>query len=359
VRLQVTMKKTIIAKVNTNVVDNSPKDLRNRFLAKENLKLLKAVTRFATDYVQGVLRVNDIAQMRQINSKISGTEAIKGTTCQGVCQKNFTRANAKYLYVVIDSTIEVVDETKRWNKFKFVCLHCSNKYAYDAQFYVIQLYPQIALTDAELLCKLGFLTKYIFPIDLNYTTVTNTTRMEGTHDFFAFFNSIVRNKHVNEQITMVRLQTYGRDLFTETDRDVVMKSAIDVATGKVSCNLEFYPKQSTVMEFLKTYTPTKSLTYFYEVSKRIYKNSADYVIYFPIKCQTCCKLCTKNKVYNTINPVLYCSLCGFTDAMFFSKSAILGKVTFDINSVKIKSQKPSCIAYYDMADYKLLINKIK
>ncbi|AAZ38173.1 ME53 [Agrotis segetum nucleopolyhedrovirus A] len=349
------MKKSAIAKVNTNKSDESPKDLRSRFLSTQNYRLLSAVSRFATDYVQGILRVNDLAEMRC--QELKGRELLESTSCQGECRKKFSKS-AKYLYCIIDSAVNVNDPSQRWNKFKFVCNSCSNDFAFNAQYEVIQLFPTVSLEDVERLCAVGFLTKYIFPIKLEYTESKTETEVPNYHNFYKIVRSIVKDKKHNEQIIKIQLSTYGRDLFIETDHNCTMRSGVD-AYGDVTFDLEFYPRDSNMMSFLSTYKDTKPLTYFYRVTKRIYTSRFDYVVYFPIKCTRYCKLCKDSKIYMKTNPVLYCSQCGFTDAMFFQNSIMLSSVMFIDECVKSKTLKPKRIFYYDMALYKNIIKKLK
>lgn len=354
--LQAIMKKSIAARVDTNIVDEKPKDLRSRFLSTQNYRLLSAVTRFATDYVQGVLRVNDLAEMKC--DELKSQELVESALCQGECRIKFSK-NSKFLYCVIDSAVDVNDAAHRWNKFKFVCNNCSNDYAFNAQYEVIQLYPSVSLEDVERLCVVGFLTKYIFPIKLAYTESRTETEVPGYHNFYKIVKSIVKDKKHNEQITKIQLCTYGRDLFTETDHNCIMKSGGVDAYGDMTFELEFYPRESNMMLFLETYKDTKPLTYFYRVTKRIYNSRFDYVVYFPIKCTRYCKLCKDNKIYSNSNPVLYCSQCGFTDAMFFKDSAVLSSVKFFDECVKSKTLKSKRIFYYNMTLYKSMIKKLK
>ncbi|ACI28712.1 ME53 [Agrotis ipsilon multiple nucleopolyhedrovirus] len=343
------------AKVNTNIGDEKPKDLRNRFLSTQNYRLLSAVSRFATDYVQGVLRVNDLVEMKC--NELKGQDLVDSAVCQGECRKKFSKG-AKYLFCVVDSAADVNDVTQRWNKFKLVCNTCSNDYAFNAQYEVMQLYPTVSLADVERMCEVGFLTKYIFPIKLEYTESRTETEVPGYHNFYKIVKSIVKDKKHNEQISKIQLCTYGRDLFTETDYDCAMKSGVD-AYGDMTFELEFYPRDSNMMAFLETYKDTKPLTYFYRVTKRIYSSRFDYVVYFPIKCTRYCKFCKASKIYAKNNPVLYCSQCGFTDAMFFKNSPLLSSVTFYDECVKSKTLKPKRIFYYDMALYKTMSKKLK
>ncbi|QAT90294.1 ME53 [Spodoptera exempta nucleopolyhedrovirus] len=348
-------KTTAVAKVNTNIVDDAPKDLRHRFLSVQNYRLLSAVLRFATDYVQGIVRVNDLAEMKCDDLKI--VELLDPAYCQGECRKKFTN-NAKHLYCVIDSAITFSpnnDKNDNWNKFKFVCNSCSNNFAFNDQYDVIQLYPHVSLDDVERLCANGFLTKYIFPIKLDYTESTTETEVPGYHDFYKVIKTIIKEKKPYEHITKIQLRTYGRDLFTETDHDCIIRNGVD-AYGEHTYNLEFYPRDSNILKFLETYKDTKPLTFFYRVTKRIYTSRFDYVVCFPIKCYRFCNLCKSTKMYMK-NPVLYCSQCGFTDSLFFKNSAFMSNVVYLSQCVKSKTLKPKRILYYDLAMYQSLIKK--
>lgn len=335
------------------VVDEVPKDLRSLFLSNENHRLLSAMSRFATDYVQGILRVNNLAHMKC--GDLKSREQIESTVCHGECRKKFSK-NTKYLYCVIDNVVDVGDASQRWNKFKLVCNNCSNDYAFNPQFDVCQLYPTVSLQDVERLCSVGFLTKYIFPINLEYTESRFDVEVPGYHNFYRKARSIVKAKKPNEQISKIQLCTYGRDLFIETDHDCLIRSAVD-SHGVSTFSLEFYPRDSRLLAFLDTYRDTKPLTYFYRVTKRVYASRFDYVVYFPIKCTRYCKLCKDTKIYMKNNPVLYCTQCGFTDAMFFKNSIFMSSVAFIESCVKSKTLKPNRILYYDMNMYKSMMNK--
>ncbi|AYN44966.1 me53 [Alphabaculovirus alterspexiguae] len=337
---------SVTAKVNTNIVDKTPKDLRHRFLSLQNYRLMSAVLRFATDYAQGILRVNDLIRMKCDDLKI--VELIDPAYCQGECRKKFI--NAKFLYCVIDNAIVTFDEGDKWNKFKLVCNSCSNNFAFNDQYDVIQLYPHVSLDDVERLCASGFLTKYIFPIKLDYTETTTEIQVPGYHDFYKIFKTIVKEKKSYEQITKIQLRTYGRDLFTETDNDCIIRNGLDTY-GEHVYNFEFYPRESNMLNFLKIYKDTKPLTFFYRITKRIYTGEFDYFVYFPIKCYRFCNLCKSSKLYNK-NPVLYCSQCGFTDSFFFKNSLFMANVVYIKDCVKVKTLKPKRILYYDLTAYK-------
>jgi hypothetical protein len=343
-----------VAKVNTNMVDLTPRDLRQRFLAKENIYLMRAVARFSSNYVQGILSIADTHQMQRVDTRL--TANLKKTAmCQGKCNKSFTRQTpSKFLFAVIDLNVKIEDPATRWSKYKLVCFNCSNEYNYTEEFACIELFPNLSLRNVERLCELGFITKFIFPIDLNYTTETVTTRVLNYHNFFEQVNEIVTAKSDKEQITSIRLHTYGRDLFVETIDNVSMNISID-ATGKTVMKLQF-GRESSMLQFVNTYSNQIMLTYFYAVTKRTYKTTYDYVVYFPIKCELVCKQC-KDKVYKKINPILYCTRCGYTDSLFFTNSALLHKVNFDANCVKTVIQKAASIVYFDVSNYtKSLLN---
>ena len=345
------MKSTrVSAKVNTNLVDHAPKDQRKYFLSVQNQRLLMAVTRFATDYVRGILRINNLVEMKCIDLKVD--DVVHPTMCDGGCKKKFARNTAKFLYCVVDKSS---DEDK---EFKFVCKDCSQTFIFRDQYKVIQLYPFVSLDDVHQLCEVGFLTKYIFPIKLEYTEKTHEFEKTSYHDFFKVVRSIVSTKKPFEQITQIKLRTYGRTLFTETDNDCIMKSGLGL-NGDMTFELEFYPRDSSMMTFLDVYKDTKPLTYFYSYTKRVYTSRFDYVVYFPIKCDRFCKLCRADKMYLNVHPVLYCSQCGYTDPKFFQHSQSLSSIVYFHECVKMKTQKPRRIYYYDMSTYKTLIKKLK
>ncbi|AUV65269.1 ME53 [Alphabaculovirus myunipunctae] len=334
--------------------DKTPRDLRPRFLSVENMRLLKAISRFAVAYVKGVVNLNDYAQMHKVNANFRGNETKKTVGCQGRCNRLFSRDTApiQQLHVAIDTSVDAInDPARRWQRFRFVCQHCLNYY-YDDQFVRVQLYPRLSLVDVERLCELGFVTRYIFPIALEYTTVTTSTKVPNWHDFFSYTQGFVRAKRDNEHISSISLRTYGRTLFEDTDKQVVMHNRVDESTCRPVYQLEFKPKESSMMAFLDTYNDHKLLTYFYVITKRVYKTMPqDYVVYFPIKCTLYCRQCTKDKMFKRTNPILYCSVCGFTDAFFFSNFLTTkhNNLCFDSSRVQIKVQKPASLLYYDMS----------
>ncbi|AXU41606.1 ME53 [Spodoptera eridania nucleopolyhedrovirus] len=342
------IKKKVSAKVNTNREDDSLKDLRGRFLSNQNYQLMKYVLRFATAYAQGTLRVNDLKEMNCDDLKYG--EVTTSACCQGECGKKFN--GAKILFCVIDSE----DGGDIEDKFKLVCHFCSNDYSYQKRYEVMQLYPTVSLPVVERLCEVGFITKYIFPIELDYTVTTTRTEVCNFHNFYKMVKSIIREKKSNEHITEIRLSTYGRDLFVETDDNCTMKNGINEYSEHFY-ELDFPSSPSTMLPFVQTYKDTKLLTYFYTVTKRVYYSFFDYVVHFPIKCTRFCKLCKQDKLYLKIHPVLYCSKCGFTDAAFFKNAPFLKTTVFLAKCVKAKTLSPTRIYYYDMNEYKSYINK--
>ncbi|AIE47739.1 me53 [Peridroma alphabaculovirus] len=350
-------KKTVSARVNTNIPAEVPQDVRPRFLSVQNYRLLLAVTRFSTDYAQGVVRINNMQEMNC--QELKTPEVLESTACQGECKKKFTRNNAKSLFCVVDKSVDLDDVARRWSKFRFMCKDCSDQYIFTEPYHVVQLYPSVGLDNIKVLCDEGFITKYVFPIKLECTEVVTQTEVPNYHDFYKVVKSIVKDKKPHEQITKLQLLTYGRVLFTETDYDCVMKSTVD-PYGEMATELEFYPQHSSMMAFLPTYKDTKPLTYIYRVVKQVYSSNYDnYVVYFPIKCTLYCKLCKDNKIYLKVHPVLYCSQCGFTDALFFRKSTVMANTMFFKECVKSKTQKPRRIIYYDMVLYKTMVKKLK
>ncbi|ABM45721.1 ME53 [Spodoptera frugiperda multiple nucleopolyhedrovirus] len=345
---------TVSAKVNTNLSpDEKPKDLRGRFLSNQNYRLMKSVLRFSSEYVQGVRRVNDLVEMKCDDTKCK--EITTNAKCQGECGKIFN--NGKFLFCVYDTSAAAATASSSGEaKFKLVCNLCSNDYSYNNRYEVLQLFPTVSQQVVERLCEIGFLTKYIFPIKLNYTETQTKTEVINYHDFYKMVKSIIKEKKSNEQITEIKLSTYGRDLFVETDDFCVMRKDSNEFNETVY-ELDFFPKQSSMLEFLKIYKDNKPLTYFYTVKKRVYLSIFDYAVYFPFKCVLFCKVCTKNKMYLKTHPVLYCSKCGFTDPMFFNNSAFLESTIFLAKCVKYKTMPVARIFYYDMTLYKTFIKK--
>nr|UWK31530.1 me53 [Spodoptera exigua multiple nucleopolyhedrovirus] len=349
-------KKKVSAKVNTNRDDDDSKfkDLRGRFLSNQNFQLMKYVLRFATNYVQGTYLVNDLKEMECTDLKYGEVE--RRTVCQGGCGKKFTGGN-KLLFCVIDNNGDDDDVDDGGNeKFKVVCHVCSNDYAYKRRYEVMQLFPTVSLSVVERLCEVGFITKYIFPIDLEYTVTETRTEVCNYHNFYKMVKSIIREKKTNEHITEIKLSTYGRDLFIETDENCAMRNGQNEYNEHVY-ELEFHPSPSTMIPFVQTYAEKKPLTYFYTVTKRVYLSFFDYAVCFPIKCINYCKMCKQDKLYFKINPVLYCSKCGFTDASFFKNAPFLKNTVFLAKCVKAKTLPPTRIYYYDMNLYKSYMNK--
>jgi hypothetical protein len=354
------MKKTaryVPARVNTNIVPETPKDLRPRFLSVQNHNLLSAVSRFASDYARGTLRLNNLKVMKYAGN--NRVENEMSTKCQGKCGKKFA-VTCKYLYCVIDTTIDLDDPLTRWNKFLFVCRDCTFNYLrVDGDRYqVIQLYPQIKLADITRLCEFGFLTKYIFPIKLNYKIVKYQKEVQGFHDFYNAVKTIISNKKTYEQITKIELRTYGRTLFIETDNDCTMKCSFDEPT-KLTTELEFYPTESKMLNFVNTYNDQIDLSYFYVVTVCAYDTRADYDLFFTIKCELCCDLCTETKLYKNVHPILYCTKCGFTDALFFRNSKITAGLKYFKSCIKEKIKGAKCIKYYDLNEYKSHVDQLK
>jgi hypothetical protein len=350
-----TTTKKVSAKVNTNRDDDSKfKDLRGRFLSNQNYQLMKYVLRFATNYVQGTYLVNDLKEMDCGDLKYGEIE--RRTVCQGGCGKKFN-GGGKLLFCVIDNEADDDDENDgSVEKFRVVCHVCSNDYSYKRRYEVMQLFPTVSLGVVERLCEVGFITKYIFPIDLEYTVTKTRTEVCNYHNFYKMVKSIIREKKTNEHITEIRLSTYGRDLFIETDDNCAMRNGLNEYNEHVY-ELEFHPSPSTMLPFVQTYAEKKPLTYFYTVTKRVYLSFFDYAVCFPIKCTNYCKMCKQDKLYFKIHPVLYCSKCGFTDAGFFKNAPFLETTVFLAKCVKAKTLPPTRIYYYDMNLYKSYMNK--
>nr|QBI90232.1 me53 [Trichoplusia ni single nucleopolyhedrovirus] len=331
------------------IIQSPPKDLRPKFLSHINYCLLQSIIQFASDYVQGRLRVNNLSQMNCTDLKQE--EIVEKVTCNE-CLKQFRRETNFSLFCLIDNSIDIEDELKRHKKFKFICAKCHDLFQYKRQFDLFQIYPYVILEEAEILCQLGFFKCYLFNINLEYTCTTEETSVVGRHDFFGTIKELVDKKKPNEQITKILLRTYGRTLFTETDRHCIIKTT----SSKIGCDdntFKLYFGDSKMMDFFATRGEQKLLTYFYSVEKKIYKSTFNFVLYFPVPCKRFCVLCTRHKMYLKKHIVLYCSQCGFTDAMFFTKNKLdVSAIKFHSVCVKVKTIKPKRIYYYDMNLYK-------
>jgi Baculoviridae ME53 len=313
------------------------KDLRTKFLCEEKLKLLMDVSLFASDYVHGIIRINNLKSMNVKGPK----EAIAAAKCNN-CKRKFNNTS-KFLFCAINKNLNSED------KFKLVCEVCTE--ALDFQYNMIELYPTLTFSNVKHLCEIGFLTKYIFPLELNFTKEDKQFTMNNYHDFYKTCRTIVKQKQPHEEIVKIELRTYGRTLFCESSLECMVKCYYD--QFKLVQKIEFNNPESELIKFLREYhDDTKLLTYFYSVKKHIYSKDFDYKIYFAIPCQLSCTFCKKTKLYLNKHPILYCSQCGFTDAMFFKQTYNL---TYIKSCIKMKVKAPKTILYYDLSLYK---NKI-
>nr|WRQ96247.1 me53 [Mamestra configurata nucleopolyhedrovirus A] len=351
-----TVKKNVTAKINTNIVPEVPKDLRRKFLSVQNYNLLVSVSRFAADYARGRLRLNNLALMGYDNS--NRVENIKVTKCQGSCNL-FFGPSCKILHCVIDLDVDLDDASVREKKFLMMCNNCASDYKGDDRYDVLQLFPHLKLVNVERLCELGFLTKYIFPINLDYKIVKRQVPARNYHDIYAMVKSIIAEKKTNEQISEINLRTYGRTLFTDTDFDCTIKSTFQDNPDVPSAEFEFYPVESSMLKVVKTFDDRTLRDYFYEVTTRVYDTRADYVLYYNIMCKIFCTFCTETKLYDKIHPVLYCTKCGFTDAFYFRNSNIINGIKYYKQCVVEKTKNSKCIRYYDLDLYKKLLKNNK
>nr|QGX02252.1 me53 [Mamestra configurata nucleopolyhedrovirus A] len=351
-----TVKKNVTAKINTNIVPEVPRDLRRKFLSVQNYNLLVSVSRFAADYARGRLRLNNLKLLGYDNN--NRVENTKMTKCQGSCDL-FFGPHCKVLYCVIDLEVDLDDSATRWNKFLMMCNNCASDYKGDDRYNVLQLFPHLKLVNVERLCALGFLTKYIFPINLEYKVVKRQVPVRNYHDIYATVKSIIAEKQPYEQISEINLRTYGRTLFTDTDFDCTIKSTFQDNPDVPSAEFEFYPVESSMLKVVKTFDDRTLRDYFYEVTTRVYNTRSDYVLYYNIKCTLFCTFCTDTKLYKKTHPIMYCTKCGFTDALFFRDSNIINGIKYYKQCVVEKTKNSKCIRYYDLDLYKSLVKKNK
>nr|AOL56588.1 ME53 [Chrysodeixis includens nucleopolyhedrovirus] len=331
------------------IIQTPPKDLRPKFLSHINYCLLQTIIQFASDYVQGRLKVNNLSQM---NCKdLKQEEIVEKATCNE-CSTQFKRETNFSLFCLIDNSIDIEDELKRHKKFKFICSKCYDLFKRKRQFDLFQIYPYVILEEAETLCEMGFFKCYLFDINLEHTCITEETSVVGRHDFFGTVKDIVDKKKPNEQITKIQLRTYGRTLFTETDRYCIIKTT----SSKIGCDdntFKFYFGDSKMMDFFVGMGEQKLLTYFYSVEKRYIKVILISYSIFLCRVNDIAFFALDIKYISKKHLVLYCSQCGFTDAMFFSKNKIdVSALKFYSVCVKVKTIKPKRIYYYDMNLYK-------
>nr|WAK98378.1 ORF23 Ld-ME53 [Lymantria dispar multiple nucleopolyhedrovirus]WAK98527.1 ORF23 Ld-ME53 [Lymantria dispar multiple nucleopolyhedrovirus] len=333
--------------------DAPPRDSRREWLSEENAYLMSAVWRFAKDYFLGVYRINDLFAMNCHQLKNHHDEVAR-TTCDR-CKRRFgDPAHAlEGLYCLANNKIVHESESNFHNRFKLICKPCCAKVVDVPTVELRQLYPRLDLDTVEWLARCRFVTRYIFPVETEYTTSVRNVRDE-TLDIARSFRDILAQKAPNEQIVRIALRTYAQRLFAEELQNVYYDA-------EAPDELSVAPARSAMLDFRKTHTFI-NLTYFYEIEKRVYHSvghAAGYVAYFarpyaPLRSRSACIRC-KSRFYKN-NPILYCSRCGFMNRIYFKPSQrneldypSLVYLQRCVQAVKTASY---CIIYYDLNMYK-------
>ncbi|AUF81545.1 me53 [Malacosoma neustria nucleopolyhedrovirus] len=334
-------------------------DLRYKFLNSQSYELLKFVFNFATDYAEGKYRVNNLPMMRCMGINRS-KDTIRQTKCDS-CAFKFNKVTKNQLFCIVNVVISLVDEKRRKEKFKLVCGKCLHKYTFCDMFVTYEMYPRLNLSSVEELCDHGFITAYIFPIrlmeeDRDYEIVVNVYK-DVKNNVYDNIKAIVNNKKSNEMITKIEYSTYNKVVFVENVHDFfVVKNP---STGRLA--VKMMPDNSPMLAQCRRQNvrPRSDETiYFYEVRKKVYLHDHNYIIYIWRSCNTYCVKC-ETKFYKKINPILYCSTCGFTDYMYFTRTHDNLDV-FDLDFYKkcIKTNNSiNCkLIYYDMKLYNKMIS---
>lgn len=326
----------------TIVHSNELQDLRKQFLSVENLNLLNAVIRFASQYVCGLFCVNN----RDVEVPLKSPDKLIETYCDA-CHLSFVQINSPSLYCVIDKKIE--------RKFLLVCdgKRCFEKYAQlTARYYTIMLYPVISLNDVEILCRQKFLTRYMFPFDaprkFQDIVLTKETERKIIYDDIKL---MIARKIDNEHIVSVKVSNYRETLLSETPTDYCLHH--DKRNNTVKLHVS--PKPSAIKNFFESSHTLAHMTYFIKIIKRQYIIGGydSYYVFFPkpdlnynLKNFHCAK-CLKKKMYKKKYPVLYCSYCCYTDNTFFVPTFDFDKLNFDPTRIISKvSSNRSMIIYY-------------
>ncbi|AKC91748.1 me53 [Lambdina fiscellaria nucleopolyhedrovirus] len=375
----------------------TPQDLRAYFLSDENVKLLKTVFEFFKDYAQGKYRVNNLASM---NCKdVRRPEVIAQTACNQ-CKTPFDGAPFTKLVCVIDERVVDNNENADYTKHGIVCGSCGEKYGckeitdnmgdndsirdrdnnsgdgdgvYHKRVYALPVFPRLTFATLEQLCRLGFVTKYLFLIDVDDYKIVRRIKEDDLRNVYFSFCKLIKEKAPYEQIVSVSMITYAQTLFTETSRGCCIE--LDEKGGGAKSVIGFDDARCQLTQFIKTHT-FGGLYYFYEVTKRVYRNySFDYVLYYAVSpiahddndYRLDCSKC-KTKIYKN-NIILYCSKCGFMNRSQCIKQMNdvnrrrtciddLQNMKFFKECVKAHKTVANCILYYDMNVYnKMLASK--
>ncbi|AKN80620.1 ME53 [Perigonia lusca single nucleopolyhedrovirus] len=319
------------------------RDVRDRFISHENVRLMQAIMVFAYDYVRGIAKINNLHLMSCDDLK--SKELMTTTNCDK-CKGKFVGYK---LFLLVNTKIIETTAVNCHNKFKFLCEKCYLQLKDDADYSFCQLFPKITFQTMETLCADRFITKYIFNINPYDYKNTRMVYKDTIHDVRKSLNQIVANKLPHEQITKVIMRTYEKALYEETYEDF----SIDY-----KLNFEF-DKSSGLDTFVNQHV-FKNLTYFYEVQKRVYTNekSYNYIAFFAkpffgYNKRASCVKC-KDKFLNKRHIILYCSNCGFVNRLHFQmdKDGIdVNKIEFIENCVLAVRTKLSCLIYYDFNMY--------
>nr|WUR10835.1 ME53 [Calliteara abietis nucleopolyhedrovirus] len=381
-----------------NTVCGDFQELHIKFLSFEQVKLMKALMRFATDYVTGNYKLNNLALMNCGNLK-RNTEYVFNSMCDK-CKKEFRHfvAETRELHCVINTKVSVETE----NNFKLICGKCcrifnknigkcnsgnainmavattkiaaaqnvatkqsssssSSSSSPPSTWVTYQLFPRLTLDTVETLCKVNFVTKYLFNIERR-SKRQKVIYQDRIRDVTQSLDDIVASKLDNECIVKISLLTYEKVIFTETLNDC----AIEYKNGAAVVNFAPPEPSSTpggfhdkpCARFSKNYT-FQSLTYFYEIEKIVFENiECNYTVYFarpfiPYNKRGNCSKCRK-KFYKS-NIILYCSKCGFTNRMHYTlpiDNVDPSSMLYFPECVKAIKNKLFCIVYYDMVLYK-------
>ncbi|AIU41255.1 me-53 [Sucra jujuba nucleopolyhedrovirus] len=339
--------------IDNPVFGSAPIDLRPYFLNKQILLLMMGILKYARNYISSAYSLNDCKMMNC--DKLKKSKSLECVNACDNCNENFCdMPQPVELYLEIDEKhLLETSDLSRQSKYRMVCRVCARKRQQSQQtakpFATFQLFPCLTMETAEQLCVFSFVTKYLFPVDLSYTTneCVLPKRDELQFNVYESFKDALLAKSVNEQITKISVVTYEETLLSETLDGCHLK----YENGKIV--LGFEPEHSRMLQFVKTHKFNKNLSYFYYVYKRVYKTfDCDYVLYFckpyftePVRCKKCKNKYLKN---NKDKLILYCSRCGFVNRLnLVGDDAIPKNVKFQAACVKVYKTKRYCIVYYD------------
>jgi Baculoviridae ME53 len=264
-------------------------DMRVQFLARETREVLN----FVIDLALNISKNNTTLLNYNINC------------CE--CKLNFkhiyTTTLVPYIFIAIKNWLLL--ET---DDVQFCCLLCSQQMRV---MDLIEIYPTITLHNVRKLMYNNILKKFVF----NFVDSGNVNckRYIVTENLAHTLEVALKEKRENEEI----------------EKMVLLKNSVKVAEDLVTDLRVDYGKyylfsRKLVLnkQLVNSVTDVKSTSFVLEVFYKQFEDYQPFMVYFNKctvhECEWCCGKLWRNNV-----PVLFCSICGFTDPQYWYKKKLM------------------------------------